>query len=703
MSARKLLGPGGPLSRALPGYEDREGQLDMADAVERALEGERMLICEAGTGTGKTLAYLVPAILSGRKVVVSTATKALEEQIFTKDLPLITRHLGLDPQAALVKGLGNYLCLRRYNELRGSAAAVTDPAIGRSLPLLEAWAGDTESGDVAELTGLAENDPLWREVSSSSETRIGASCKYFDECFVTRMKRDMEAARLIIVNHHLFFADLAVKASMGKAGAPRAGALPVYDAVIFDEAHQLEDIATDFFGTRISRSRVDAMLRDADRAFVSSGLSDRLLSKGEGTAISGIVAEASEVMFGLLVQLAAGGGASASSRDPGDRRRGEPGQPEGKVTLARDVWSGALLGAYHRLDTALEALEGYAEANAVDEAVDLVSQRARQLREDAARIVDPAANQVTWVEARPRSVVIGASPVDLGRMLRERVFNRIGGIVMTSATLATRGAVRAAPPVSPGDDAESERAVPPPAGADFRFFRSRMGLDGACDVPIDELEVASPFDHETRALLYTPSDLPDTNDARFVERAAARVAELVGITGGGAFVLCTSVRSMRALAHKLRGQLATPPLLQGDSPKGALLSRFRAAKHAVLVATMSFWEGVDVPGEALRLVIIDKIPFAVPNDPIVAARCAALEEAGENPFMAYSVPQAAITLKQGFGRLLRTRTDRGIVAILDRRISTRGYGRTLLESLPPAPRTSALADVQSFWARVGPT
>jgi ATP-dependent DNA helicase DinG len=510
------------------------------------------------------------------------------------------------------------------------------------------------------------------------------------------------------VNHHLFFADLAVKASMARGGGPggRAGALPVYDAVIFDEAHQLEDIATDFFGTRISRSRVDVMLRDADRAFVASGLSDKLLSKGEGSALTGIVAEASAALFGALTQLAvAGGDGGSSSRGAGsDRRRGDP-YPEGKVTLARDVWSGPLLAAYHRLDTALEALEGYAEANAVDEAVELVSERARQLREDAARIVDPSANQITWVEVRARSVVIGASPVDLGRMLRDRVFNRIAGVVMTSATLATRSTPRPAA-VAAGDEDEGERRPPAPApmpspGADFRFFRSRMGLDGPCDVPIDELEVASPFDFETRALLYTPSDLPDASDSRFVERAAARIAALIGVTGGGAFVLCTSVRSMRALAQRLRGELRTPPLLQGESPKGALLSRFRAKKDAVLVATMSFWEGVDVPGEALRLVIIDKIPFAVPNDPIVAARCAALEEAGENPFLAYSVPQAAITLKQGFGRLIRTRTDRGIVAILDRRISTRGYGRTLLESLPPAPRTAALEDVKSFWARVG--
>ncbi|AUX41986.1 helicase [Sorangium cellulosum] len=683
--AASLLGPSGPLARGLEGYEDREGQLAMASAVERALEEDRILLCEAGTGTGKTLAYLVPAILSGRKVVVSTATKALEDQIFTKDLPLVAEHLRLDPRAALVKGLGNYLCLRRFNELRQSPGAGAGTA-GRSLPLLEAWAQDTEMGDVAELAYLAEGDPLWREVASSSETRLGSSCDYYDDCFVTKMKRESEAARLLIVNHHLFFADLALKIAGARRGFAGAGALPPYDAVVFDEAHQLEDIATGFFGVRVSRARVDSMLRDADRAFISSGLADRILGRGEGTALTAVVREAADALFDRLARL---GGA------PGAGDRGES-----RVPLARDVWSGELLGAYHRLDDVLEALAGYASANAISEAVQLVGNRAAQLRDDAARIVDPATNQVTWVEVRGRTVSFGASPVDLGDMLREHVFERIGSVVLTSATLTTGGS----------------------AGSGFRFLRSRMGLDGEVAVPVDELEVPSPFDYPAAALLYTPRDLPEATDASFVECAADRMAELIAITGGGAFVLCTSNRAMHALAAALRVRLdraaaaataaaragaeggasarraRAPLLVQGDAPKGTLLRRFRAERHAVLVATMSFWEGVDVPGEALRLVIIEKLPFAVPTDPVVAARCAAIEQAGGNPFIAYSVPQAAITLKQGFGRLIRARTDRGIVAVLDRRIRTRGYGRVLLDSLPDARRTERLEDVRAFWA-----
>jgi ATP-dependent DNA helicase DinG len=658
-AARRLLGPDGPLAKAFPGYEEREGQLLMADAVERALAGDRTLLCEAGTGTGKTLAYLVPAILSGKKVVISTATKALQEQIMAKDLPLIHEHLGLEPRAALGKGLGNYLCLRRYDELRASAGALADASVRRSLPVLEDWAIETESGDIAELVTLPEADPIWREVTSSSETRIGQGCAYHERCFVTRMKRDLEEARVVVVNHHLFFADLAVKIAAAERGFGGAGALPAYDAVIFDEAHELESIATDFFGVRLSQARLASLLRDADRAFVSSGLADRLRAKGEGTALTGLVREAGDAFFAQLARLGTAG-------------------PEGRVTLSPDAWEGELIDAYHRLDDVLDTLSSYAQVSSKEEPVRLVAQRATQLRADAARIVDPTRNQVTWVEVRPRSVSVGASPIDLGGLFRDRVVEPIGAVVLTSATLTT--------------------AAGSATGGPFRFLRSRLGLTDTVTVPVDEVEVPSPFDYPRAALLYTPRDLPEVNDAAFVDRAAERVAELVRITGGGAFVLCTSVRSMRAFASALRGKTPLPPLVQGDAPKLMLLRRFRADRNAVLVATMSFWEGVDVPGDALRLVVIDKLPFAVPTDPVVAARCRALEEAGQNPFLAYSVPEAAITLKQGFGRLIRARTDRGVVAILDRRIRTRGYGAAMLAVLPPARRTDRLEDVSAFWA-----
>jgi ATP-dependent DNA helicase DinG len=663
-AARRLLGPGGPLAQAFPGYEEREGQLAMADAVERALRESRTLICEAGTGTGKTLAYLVPAIQSGLKVVVSTATKALQEQILVKDLPLVAEHLGLDPRAALGKGLGNYLCLRRFDELRHSAGAHPDPAIRRSLPLLERWARDTETGDRAELVTLAEGDPIWREVCSSSETRIGQDCEHFDRCFVTRMKRELEEARLLVVNHHLFFADLAVKAAAAERGFAGAGALPPYDAVIFDEAHELEAVATDFFGVRLSRSRVDALLRDAERAFLAAGVGDRRTPAGDPTNLLAVVREAAETFFDVLSRVGS--------------PEGEP-RAEGRITLSPEDWIGDAADAYHALDETLEALASWAEVSSKDEAVRLVAQRAQQVRNEAAKIVDVSKNQVTWVEVRPRSVTVGASPIHVGALFRDRVADQVGAVVLTSATLTT------------GAPGSANR---------FRFLRSRMGLDETVTVPVDELEVPSPFDYPRAAVLYTPRDLPEVNDPAFVEHAASRVAELCAVTGGGAFLLCTSVRAMHAFAAALAGRTKRRPLVQGDAPKLTLVRRFRADGDAVLIATMSFWEGVDVPGDALRLVIIDKLPFAVPSDPVVAARCRAIEEAGQNPFVSYSVPEAAITLKQGFGRLIRTRTDRGVVAILDRRVRTRGYGASMLAALPPARRTDQLADVTAFWASV---
>lgn len=646
MRARDLLGPSGPLASDFAGYEDRPAQLAMADAVERALAEDRVLVCEAGTGTGKTLAYLVPAILSGRRVVVSTATKALQDQIFEKDLPLVRRVLGLEVNAALVKGLGNYLCRRRFEELRRSPEALK-PEYARSLAAVERWVGTSPSGDVAELDDLSEDDALWHEISSSSETRIGSSCAYFDECFVTRMKRRAERAQLLVVNHALFFADLAVR------GPHQGGALPDYDAVIFDEAHQLEDVATNFFGLRVSSARLESMLRDAERAFVASGILDKR-RKGEAAAILAVAREAGQRFFGDLAHA--------------------HGSSDGRAPFARDALAPALVAAWHKLDAAVEALGAHAEARKTTEAVELVAKRATQLRDDLATILDGSHGKVTWVEVRPRSAALGASPIDVSEVLRAQLFDRVPAVVLTSATLATNEGCR--------------------------FLRSRLGIVEG-ERPIDELAVPSPFDYASRALLYVPRDLPDPRDGAWLSAASARALELVRATGGGAFVLSTSNRAMRAIHAELAREGVPRLLLQGEAPKGLLLSRFREAGDAVLVATMSFWEGVDVPGRALRLVVLDKIPFAVPTDPVVVARSKALEEAGENPFARLHVPAAAIALKQGFGRLIRTRTDAGVVAILDGRVHTKGYGRALVASLPPATRTDRIEEVRAFVERMG--
>lgn len=677
-----LLGPRGPFARAMRGYEDRPGQLAMAQAVERALGDGRILLCEAGTGTGKTLAYLVPALLSGLKVVVSTATKTLQDQIMTKDLPLAAEHLGFMPEVALVKGLGNYLCKRRLNELRVSAQALGAGPEMRSLPMIEAWAAETESGDFAELASMADNDPLWREVGSSSETRVGKGCAFHDECFVTRMRKEAEDARLLVVNHHLFFADLALRAAAGDKG-PAQAALPQYDAVILDEAHQIEDVATQFFGTSVSRARVEGMLRDAERAFYGAGLTDDVFGRGEGTALADVVREASSGFFEEIANVARRAGADA-----------------GRVLLGPDAWTEAVGDAWGRLDETLETLGAYAKVKAKDEPMRLVTARAAALRAAAARVLDPSENQVTWAEITARNVSIGASPIGLGETLRAHLFERAFSVVLTSATLTTAergGAVRRAGDEEAGREEEG-RAGAGAGGHTFSFVRSRIGLDAKVEAPVDEACVPSPFDYAESSLLYLPRDLPEPAQEGFLDAAAERAVELVRITGGGAFVLCTSVRAMRGLARKIGALYRRPILVQGDAPKGTLLSRFRAQHDAVLVATMSFWEGVDVPGQALRLVVIDKLPFAVPTDPIVAARAKALESAGRSPFLEYFVPQAAITLKQGFGRLIRTQKDRGIVALLDRRVRTKAYGRALLDSLPPARRVETLDDVRRGWA-----
>lgn len=657
----------------MPGYEERPGQLAMSSAVERALAEDRVLLVEAGTGTGKTLAYLVPAILSGRKVIISTATRALQDQIFFKDLPLIERALGLRTHAALMKGLSNYVCRRRYAEFRQSADAAS-PARARALDLVERWIGETESGDVGELASLGEDDPILPAVTSSSETRVGPPCQFYGDCFVTRMKREAEAAQLVVVNHHLFFADLALR------GAHPGRVLPEYDAVIFDEAHQLEDIATMFFGVRVSEARVKRVLTDFEHGLERLGRDGPLF----GASVVSDARDAAGAFFRLVV--------SAASR--GDAR----------AILERDFWTGERAAAWHRVDEALDSVRAVAESLAgqlasgsagspavptrrealsIADGVGLLARRADEIRLDLATIVDGAAGRVTFVEASGRSPALSSSPVDLSAVFRSQIFESIPATVLTSATLSS------------GADSQAKSAP-------FAFVRSRLGLEGDA-IRVEELVVKSPFDYPSRALLYLPDDLPSPGDESFNGRAVERIAELVELTGGGAFVLTTSLRSMRALHRGLRDRLrGARVFLQGDRPKSALLAAFRTSGDGVLVATASFWQGVDVPGDALRLVVLEKIPFPVPTEPVVLARARALESEGKNPFLELHLPLAKISLKQGFGRLIRSRSDRGIVALLDERVHRRGYGKSLLAALPPARRTSDLEEVRQFWSAVSP-
>lgn len=656
-SAQELLGPEGPFAAKFGAYEHRASQLEMAEAVERTLREERVLLCEAGTGTGKTLAYLVPVLLSNKRVVISTATKALQEQIAYKDLPLIARTLDLAPRVAVMKGLTNYVCRRRLAEFQMSEEAAR-PRYASALRVLNQWVGETETGETAELAGLSEDDPIWPQVTSSTDTRIGAGCAYHDECFVTRMRREAESAQLLIVNHHLFFADLALR------GPHPASVLPDYDAVVFDEAHQIEDVAGLFFGSRVSRlktSRLAAELARVIGAVVPSSNAPQQLQ------------QASDRFWEVVLR---------QHQDGGPRATVEP-----------DAWRGPLQQAYFAIDVALEGVLGVlrsiepsgdelAAARVRPAVLELLVRRTQTLRDQLASVVDGGAGMVTWLELSPPA--LSSTPVDLAPVLSDRVFASIPAVVLTSATLTTGDAT----PSGPGSDA----ATP------FHYFRRRFGVSD--EVGAEELAVGSPFDFHRQAVLYTPNDLPPARSPAFVEKAADRVRELVAITGGGAFVLTTSHASMQRLYQLLKTRLPRQTVfVQGQAPKQALVAAFRASGDAVLVATQSFWEGVDVPGRALRLVVLEKLPFAVPTDPVVRARSLAIERSGGNPFMELFVPGAAIALKQGFGRLIRTRRDYGVVALLDERVHTKGYAKRLLRALPPVRTTDALTDVEAFWDR----
>jgi ATP-dependent DNA helicase DinG len=662
-------------------YELRPGQLQMARAVQRALASGQVLLCEAGTGTGKTLAYLVAAILSRQKVVVSTATRALQDQIFSQDLPLIEGALGLEPRAALMKGLANYVCRRRYAEFAASPEAHT-ARFTSALAALERWLGRTETGDFSEIDELEESDPIFAEVAASSDTRVGAACPFYADCFITKMKRRADAARILVVNHHLFFADLVLR-------GPHPGkVIPDYDAAIFDEAHQLEDIATVFFGLQLSSGQLERVVSDAERALL------RARAAGAGGAqdsLRQLLAHVRSAAVAFWQQL-----------------RAEAPSEVGRVTLEREVWAGSPQQVWHVLDADLEALgasvqTAYLRLGAqspspseresrasLRETLAVVERRTDQVRQQLCQIIEGAAGMVSWFEPAERRATLGCSAVDVSAVLRQQIFESIPSVVLTSATLATSypDGGEGCPATLAGELARSP----------FAFLRSRLGLTGA-DIAVTELVVPSPFDFERRALLYIPRDLPPPTSRGFVAAAIERVAELVELTRGGALVLATSLRSMRALANGLREQLlGYPVLVQGEAPKRTLLDELRRSGDAVLVATMGFWHGVDIPGPSLRLVVLEKIPFAVPTDPVVRARSLALEQSGQSAFMHLAVPAAAITLKQGFGRLIRTRADRGIVALFDERIHRRGYAGRILAALPPAARTTELEAVRRFWA-----
>jgi ATP-dependent DNA helicase DinG len=654
---RRILGPGGAAAEILSGYEARAGQLAMAERIADAIEGNERLLIEAGTGTGKTLAYLVPALLSGRKVVVSTGTKTLQDQIATVDLPRLRTMLDraglLDRplEWAVMKGLGNYVCRRRLHERDRQGTLIEDPDFQRLL----AFAESSPTGDRADLADLADEAPLWGEVSATPETRIGARCAFFESCFVTGMRRRAAAAPLVIVNHHLFFADLALRARW-----PEAQVLPPYEVVIFDEAHQIEEVATEFFGVHASTQRLFALARDLGRE-------------------SGVATWRAESAAARLTAAAADLADTLRELVPAPR----PGADESRGPFPAALGQGPARAAYHRLDELLEEIAAWLDPDgaAVAESrrpaeVAALGRRGAALRTDLSVLIDGRGrDHVRWLGASVRNVALHASPVDVGPLLGRALDACPGPIVLTSATLTVAGS--------------------------FDYLRARVGLHDTAA----EASFPSPFSYARQALLYLAPDLPEPNRDDFPLAAATRMGELCAITGGRALLLFTSFKNLRIAEAYLRATWSSPfPLLvQGQRPRHLLLAALRTHIGSVLLATQSFWEGVDVPGEALSLVVMDRIPFAVPDDPLTAARIDRIRDDGGDPFQSYQLPRAALALKQGFGRLVRSRADHGIVGILDGRVGRKSYGATLRASLPvDCPRTESLEDVAAFWTRVHP-
>jgi ATP-dependent DNA helicase DinG len=673
----EVLRPGGLLAAELPSYESRPEQLAMARRVAQALDNDERLLVEAGTGTGKTLAYLVPAILSGRKVVVATGTKTLQDQVARLDLPRLQAVLEQPFQFAVMKGLSNYVCLRRFHEhTRQQHLGLGTGSTGEEIDRLAAFIERTRSGDRAELTVVPEEAPIWREVTAAPELRLGKRCEYYERCFVTRMREAASGAQVILANHHLFFADLALKQVW-----PDAQVLPPYEVVIFDEAHQIEEVATEFFGVQVSSQRLFALARDIGKC-----------TAGPGPAWAAAAARIGSIQR-RLVGITETFGDVLRDRLPPPKG----GVEEVRVEMPADLWTPGLgdhspLFRYHELDTVLDEAEALFErlgkTDRGGEAVGLpglpdptpaeaavyqgLSRRAGAARKDLSQLVEPRRRDyLRWVIASPRSFNLRASPIHVAGLLGHAFDAHPGPIVFTSATLTT-------------------------SGGNFNYVRKRLGLQDAAA----EAVFASPFHYEKQALLYLAADLPDPNAEGFATAAAERLLELCEASSGRALLLFTSFRNMRVAEAHFRRDGRFPLLVQGEKPRHALLSDLRARVGSVLLATQSFWEGVDVPGEAVSLVAMDRLPFAVPDDPLTAARLQSIREAGGDPFASYQLPGAALALKQGFGRLIRSRADRGVVAILDGRIARRAYGMTLLGALPRAcPRTELIEDVTAFFAR----
>ncbi len=633
-----LLGPEGPLARVIEGFESRPEQQLMADWVGETLASRGILAIEAGTGTGKTYAYLVPALLSGRQVIISTGTRTLQDQLFHRDLPMVSRALGRPVRVALLKGRANYLCRHRLN------LAYAMPALpGMEMPerktiaRIRKWSRSTASGDLAEVKSLRDSDPAWGVVTSTRENCLGADCPEYSRCHVVLARREAQAADIVVVNHHLLLADLALKdEGFGEL-------LPGTEAVVLDEAHQVPEIAAQFFGLSLAGRQCSAFARDTLAELTRAGLAQSAARERIG-ALESAVAEA---------QAAVAGG--------GERIEWE---------ALPEEFSAALETAG---DCLARIAEDLAETDPEDPGLRQCRRRALKLADTLRQLIEADAESgLRWVEVTTRGFTLAFTPFEVATRLGELMRAQGGAWIFTSATLAV--------------------------GDDFSHFLGRVGATGAASVRID-----SPFDFARQVLLYLPPGMPDPASPSYTGRVLDEALPLVAAAGGRSFLLFTSHRALREAARRLAAlpmfRERYPLLIQGEAPRETLLARFRELGNAVLLGTASFWEGVDVRGHALALVVIDKLPFAAPEDPLLKARLEGIRRSGGNPFHDFQLPQAVLALKQGFGRLIRDREDFGVVVICDPRLRTRGYGPKFLAALPPATIAADGAEAAAFLRR----